>query len=303
MGLGTALSCARVNGVCPMSKPESEKYTEPTFLRQTLAHKKLHALEFILSTVLFCLFVEMVTVFQYNAVVLSVSMCFGFLTTLFFIEQEYDRNHRLFEFKKNSGGTWVHWLRIDGRNYGRYTSTQVRQAELEILTDFGYIIHLFFSKAWWVYGKLLQYVGIVMLTVGVMLAYTWKMHPAMVHSDVLSWIHTGNISSITLLFRHWISCGMMVAFVFLWPSTFMPRESMGETLLRKRVAEQLQDQRRAKVGNMAYQESVNIRARYTPEKLNTYELAIISKQDNLTLTQNHHEVLEKTQKTGMCSSV
>lgn len=267
---------------------------EPTFLRQLAEHKKLHAVEFILSTLMFGFFCGLPTLFQYTYVTFSVAAVMGLLTVLYFVTQEYSCAQRIFRIQQNPAVGCSRKIQLDGQNYGWYSSLQVKQAELSVLTSYFYIVRLFFSNFWWALGKLLQFAGIVAIVVLVLAMHEWFAHPVLVHSYIIDWFYTGRVHRLDLLLRAWSSIGMLIAVVFLWPSAFAANgQSNGDRLRDSKVAKILIENRRGKRYGLVYQEKLAVKLRYSPDTLDQWELDNLSEQDAAILQQYHPDVLIK----------
>ncbi|QFX96101.1 hypothetical protein GCD22_01818 [Acidithiobacillus thiooxidans ATCC 19377] len=266
----------------------------PTYWHQFKAHGKLHILEFVLSTVLFGFFGELVTLFQYSTITLPFAVVAGCITVLFFVFQEYERSSRIFDYEQGRRTGWSQILRVDGKSYGSYTATQIKQTELAVLTDYGYVIHLFFAKMWWTLTKLFRFLGVIAIVMLVMAAYTWQVYPALVHSDITTWLHTGDAYPMDILLRQWAADGLIPAYILLWPTTFSPSlEPLGESLMRKEVAERLQGERCYKVRNMVDHEKLNIKIRYMPETFSAWDLQHLSDQTAAELEKWHPGIRQK----------
>ncbi|WP_153940684.1 hypothetical protein [Acidithiobacillus thiooxidans] len=247
-----------------------------------------------MSTVLFGFFGELVTLFQYSTITLPFAVVAGCITVLFFVFQEYERSSRIFDYEQGRRTGWSQILRVDGKSYGSYTATQIKQTELAVLTDYGYVIHLFFAKMWWTLTKLFRFLGVIAIVMLVMAAYTWQVYPALVHSDITTWLHTGDAYPMDILLRQWAADGLIPAYILLWPTTFSPSlEPLGESLMRKEVAERLQGERCYKVRNMVDHEKLNIKIRYMPETFSAWDLQHLSDQTAAELEKWHPGIRQK----------
>lgn len=270
---------------------------QPTYWHQFKAHGKLHILEFVLSTMLFGFFGELMTLFQYNTIVLPFAVIAGCITMLYFVVQEHERSRRIFSIEQDSRKSWLQTLRIDGKSYGRYTGLQINKTELSVLTEYSYVIHVFFAKTWFLLTKMFQFLGIMAIVTLIMAVYTWQAYPTLIHSDITAWLHTGNAYSLDVLLRKWAADGLLVATIFLWPTTFFPlNETIGEAILYKKVAERLQKERGYKAHGFVCRESFNIKIRYMPEALNPWELQNLSDQSKYELEKWHPGIRQKLAK-------
>lgn len=264
-----------------------------TFWNQLMAHKKLHALELVLSAVLYVFFGELSTVFLYSEVTVPIGLVMGLLTMVYFVLQEQDIQSKIVAEKKDKRRKWTKKVQFEGKSYGRYSTLQIRETELSEITSYSYIIVLFFKNISWVIKKAFQFVGVIVFVILVMGAYTWGNHPVLMHTDFLNWMKTGNVDAINTMVRKWSSIGLMVALIMLWKSTFAPRPSTGEIMLEEAVAKKLRDDRNHKIYGMVYREKLAIKIKYMPEKLEKFELENLSEKDALVLKKKNPEIMHK----------
>lgn len=269
-----------------------------TFWNQMMAHKKLHALELVLSAVLYVFFCELSTVFLYSEVTVPIGLVMGLLTMVYFVLQEQDIQSKIVAMRKDKRRTWTKKIQFEGKSYGRYNTLQIREAELSEITRYSYIIVLFFKNISWAVKKAFQFGGVIAFVILVMGAYTWGNHPVLMHTDFLNWMKTGNVDPINTMVRKWSSIGFIVALITLWKSTFAPRRSTGEIMLEEAVAKKLREDRNHKIYGMVYREKLAIKLKYMPDKLEKFELENLSEQDAFVLKQRHPEIVNKIQIAG-----
>lgn len=264
---------------------------EQTFLRQLASHKKLHAFEFILSSLMFGFLFGCPTLFRYPYVVLAVAAAMGFLTVLYFVTQEHSCAQHIFRLQRNPSIMWSEKIYVEDKYYGRYSSLQIRAAELSVLTSYSYIVRLFFTNFWWGLGKIFQFVGIMAIVAIALGVREWFVHPVLIHSYITSWLNTDHTHMIDVLLRKWASIGEITALVFLWPSTFAGSDkSHGDKLREKRVAKILTENRWSQRHSVVYREKMDIRLRYLPDKLSQWELDHLSEHDTITLKHYHPDM-------------
>lgn len=264
-----------------------------TFWRQWALHKKLHIFEWALSAILYFSLGELFTFFRHGEIVFSLAAFIGFMTMIYFVAQEQEIHSKIIAIQNGRRSVWNQKVKYHHENYGRYTTIQIYQAKLFEMTRYAYVIKLFFKNAWWGLNKSFQFIGIVTLVMILMLAYNWIWHPDLVYSAFIYWFYNDNNSIVNVFFDRWFNIGVVMAIIVLFPSTFIPRQSHGEKLLKKAVAEKLKNNHKEKISKKVYQEKLIINLRYFPERVYDWEIKNMSEQDISFINEKAPEFMNK----------
>lgn len=269
-----------------------------TLWQQIKAHPILHLMEFSVATAMFALFGVTITLFRYNIATIPLAAVAGVIMVLSMAARERACRRKISAWTDAKGGgtTWRKSLRAGNKNYGRYTDLEIQQATLAVLTDPGFVLPMFFAKAREVVISMLQAFGLFLAFMFVIGIYTWSADPALIHADMMIWLHTGDPSVLNALLQGFARGGFIMTFFFLL--TFGFWFSSGGSYLTQRVAGQLQAERRRKIYDRVCQEKLDIKIRYMPETLDRFELENLSGASASTLEEWHpgmlRELLQRT---------
>ncbi len=270
-----------------------------TFWRQWALHKKLHIFEWALSSVLFFLLGELFTFFRYSEIVFYFSAFMGFMTMIYFVAQEQVIHSKIIAIQSGRRSVWRQKVKYHHKNYGRYTAIQIYQAKLFEMTRYAYVIKLFFKNAWWGLNKSFQFIGIVFLSMIMMLIFSWIWYPDVIHSAFISLFYKDNDMFIKAFIYQWFNVGVIMAIIVLFPSTFISRQSHGEKLLQKAVAEHLRNDRQAKISNKVYQEKLITNLIYSPDRVYDWEIRSLSEQDISYIKEKSPEFMDHIRSSGV----
>ena len=231
------------------ANPDIKNFTRSehyTFWRQLLDHPTLHALVFVLATVIYALVGEVITFFSFTVPVAVFSVVVGFIALQSFVDDELDRQRIIAGERARNGNPLISLpgsSDIDDVRWDQYSYLEQKMIELSILTSRSYVLRLFYDRTKWTIVTIFQIATTMTLTIVLTAIHVWIFHPTTIHTDVVFWLKTGDDHSLTSMLSQWIGVGALLILFLVVYKWLFDKFPSGREVLKKSILEKSQTDR------------------------------------------------------------